>query len=189
MEFFEVIRGRRAVRKYRAEPVRREVVMQVLEAGNWAPSGRNLQQWEFLVVSGEKKNQLGQSYKHIADAYTTGWDPATRDSFVEYALTYGGAPLIIVALTDSSEHASIRKMNLESASAALENIVLAARALGLGTCWMTGPLQDERGLRLILDIPDSKEIVALTPLGYPEYFPKAPPRIDPELSQKVRWIY
>jgi nitroreductase len=70
----------------------------------------------------------------------------------------------------------------------MENLLLAATALGLGTCWMTGPLRDEKTLHRILAIPDDKEIVAVTPLGYPEKFPQAPPRLDPALTQKVRWV-
>jgi len=188
MEFFDVVKNRRAVRKYKPDMVSKDDIMKILDAGNWAPSGRNLQQWEFIVVAGEKKSQIGASYVAIAEAYTADWDASARADFVQYARTYGNAPLIIVVLTDASEVPAIRKMNLESGSAALENIVLAARALALGTCWMTGPLQDEKSLRRILDIPANKEIVAVTPLGYPLEFPQAPPRIDENLSEKVRWL-
>ncbi|KUG03504.1 nitroreductase family protein [hydrocarbon metagenome] len=188
MEFFEVIYGRRAVRKFKSDPVNREDILRILNAANYAPSGMNRQQWEFIVVSGEKKDQLGDSYAVIADAYTSGWEQREREQFMNYARTYGGAPIVIVVLTDASDMDGIRKMNLESASAAMENLLLAARALDLGTCWMTGPLNDEASVRKILNIPDSKEIVALTPLGYPEKFPQALPRLDPELKDKVRWL-
>lgn len=188
MEFFDVVKNRRAVRQYKPDLVNKEDILKILEAGNWAPSGMNLQQWDFLVVSGAKKIELGMSYKGISEAYTAKWEQSARDAFLQYAVTYGGAPIIIVVLTDASQIAGIRKMNLESASAAMENIVLAARALGLGTCWMTGPLQDEAAVRRILDIPESKEVVAITPLGYPVAFPAAPPRLDPDLLNKIRWI-
>ncbi|MDD3023970.1 MAG: nitroreductase family protein, partial [Syntrophomonadaceae bacterium] len=67
-------------------------------------------------------------------------------------------------------------------------LLLAACAEGLGTCWMTGPLQDEAGIRKILDIGDDKELVALTPIGYPDMTPAAPDRVDPELKAKIRWV-
>jgi nitroreductase len=188
MDLFEVIKSRRAVRMYKPDPVKRDVLMKIFEAGNWAPSGMNRQQWEVLVVTGEKKEQMGQSYGKIGESYAADWESSARDSFLQYSRTYGGAPLILVILTDASDNDAIRKMNIESASASLENIMLAARALGLGTCWMTGPLQDEKNLRQILDIPAEKEIVAITPLGYPVEFPEAPARIDPDLSHKVRWV-
>ncbi len=188
MEFFDVLYGRRAVRKFKPDTVSREDILKMLDAANYAPSGMNHQQWEFIVVSGEKKNQLGESYALIADAYTSGWEQKEREQFITYARTYGGAPYIIVVLTDASDIDGIRKMNLESASAAMENLLLAARALDLGTFWMTGPLNAEAAVRQILDIPASKEIVALTPLGYPVKFPQALPRLDPDLKDKVRWL-
>jgi len=70
----------------------------------------------------------------------------------------------------------------------MQNLLLAATALGLGTCWMTGPLQDENELKCILEIPKDKEIVAVTPLGYPDGITEAPPRHDPALERNVRWV-
>ncbi|MGE5454684.1 MAG: nitroreductase family protein, partial [Methylocystaceae bacterium] len=160
MDFFEVVYNRRSVRQFRSDPVDKEVVLKILDAANWAPTGMRMQQWEFIVVTGEKKQQLGDSYGIIGEAYAKDWDQASRDAFVEYARTYGGAPMIVVVLTEASDISPIRKMHLESASAAMENLVLAARALELGTCWMTGPLQDNETIRNILDIPMDKEIVA-----------------------------
>ena len=189
MEFFDVVYNRRAVRQYKPDPVSREDILKIIKAASYAPSGQNLQQYEFIVVSGEKKQQLGESYGVIGIAYSKDWeDEASRKDFIEYARTYGGAPVVILVLTNASKIDGIRKMNLESGSAAMENLVLAARALDLGTCWMTGPLQDDATLRKLLDIPESKEIVAVTPLGYPVAFPEAPPRVDPELNKIVRWV-
>ena len=189
MDFFDVVYKRRAVRQFKPDQVSKATIVKIIEAACYAPSGQNLQQYEFIVVSGEKKKLLGDSYGVIGVAYSKDWeDEASRRDFIEYARTYGGAPVIIVVLTNASKYDGIRKMNLESASAAMENLVLAARALDLGTCWMTGPLQDEAMIRQLLNIPADKEIVCITPLGYPVAFPEAPPRIDPELKQKLRWV-
>ncbi|NLK52604.1 MAG: nitroreductase family protein, partial [Syntrophomonadaceae bacterium] len=62
MKFYEVIHKRRAIRKYKPDPVPREVLLRILDAANWAPSGMNLQQWEFIVVTGNKKKESGESY-------------------------------------------------------------------------------------------------------------------------------
>jgi nitroreductase len=194
MDVFEAIRKRRAVRLYRPDPVSRENILTVLDAANQAPSALNRQQWEFLIVTGKKIIEMGESYRSTLDEYLSHWDTSpmtdfiTRDEFIRFAGTYGGAPIVIVVLTPTDEIANFRKANLESASAALENLLLAATALGLGTCWMTGPLRDEKTLRRILSVPDDREIVAITPLGYPEKIPSAPPRIDPAMEQKARWV-
>jgi len=195
MELFEAIHARRAVRKYRPDPVPEEEIKMILDAANQAPSAMNLQQWEFVVVTGKETiREMGASYRAIVEEFTRNWDPSpmrgslSREEFIRFAESYGGAPVVIVALTNAADNDDLRRANLESASAATENLLLAATALGLGTCWMTGPLKDEKALRRILAIPDAKELVAVTPLGYPAEIPQAPARIDPDLVQKVRWV-
>jgi len=194
MDVFEAIRTRRAVRRYRHDPVSREDIRTILDAANRAPSAMNRQQWEFIVVTGKKIQELGQSYRAIIEEYTKNWDPSplrgalSREEFLRFAETYGGAPVVIVVLTDTAATPDFSKANIESASAAMENLLLAATALGLGTCWMTGPLKDEKTLRSILEILGDKEIVAITPLGYPREIPADQPRLDPTLERKVRWV-
>jgi len=194
MDVFEAIHRRRAVRRYRPDPVRDEDIHTILDAANWAPSAMNRQQWEFVVVTGNKIRDMGESYRAIIEEYTKNWDPSplrgalTREEFIRFAGTYGGAPVVIVVLTDAADTPDFHKANIESASAAMENLLLAATALGLGTCWMTGPLRDETALRTILSIPEGKEIVAVTPLGFPSEVPAGQPRLDPELARKVRWV-
>jgi len=195
MELFEAIQTRRAVRKYRPDPVPEEEIHKALDAANQAPSAMNLQQWEFVVVTGKETiRQMGVSFGAVIEELTrnlpasSGHGSLSREEFIRFAESYGGAPVVIVVLTDRADTGDFRRANLESASAAMENLLLAATALGLGTCWMTGPLRDEKALRKILAIPDDRELVAVTPLGYPAEVPPAPARIDPELRQKVRWV-
>ena len=195
MELFEAIQARRAVRKYLPDPVPKQEIRRILDAANRAPSAMNRQQWEFVVVtSRDTIRELGVSYRAIVEEFTRNWDPTplrgslSREEFVRFAESYGGAPVVIVVLTDTADTDDFRKANIESASAAMENLVLAATARGFGTCWMTGPLRDEKTLRRILSIPDTKEIVAVTPLGYPAAEPAVQPRLDPELAEKVRWV-
>lgn len=189
MEFYDVIKNRRAVRAYQPDVVPRQVIERILHAANWAPSGMNMQQWEFMVVSGDKKKALGDSYGKAAEGYSAEWDDENRRAqFLQFSRTYGGAPVIIVALCPRSSNPSTSKMHLESVAASFENLILAACAEGLGTCWMTGPLIDEASMRSILNVPDNREIVAVTPLGYPAAHPVPPTRIDPDLKEKVTWI-
>lgn len=194
MDFFEVIKKRRSIRRYKPDAVKRQAIEKILDAANWAPSGMNLQQWEFIVVSKDRINLLANNYLELVEEFTKGWDntPGTRlvsrDEILKFAANYGNAPHIIVVLTDKSDDPNYQKAHLESASAAMENMLLAATALGLGTCWMTGPLRDEKSLRHLLEIPDDKEMVAVTPLGYPAIIPQPVKRIDPDLIKKVRWL-
>ncbi|HEX3002329.1 MAG TPA: nitroreductase family protein [Methanoregula sp.] len=195
MDVFEVIRRRRSIRRYRSDPVRKEDIHKLLDAANRAPSAMNRQQWEFIIVTGKKIGEMGESFRKIIEEYTKNWETSrmkgstfSREEFIHFAATYGGAPVVIVVLTDTAQTEDFRRANLESASAAMENLLLAATALGLGTCWMTGPLQDEKSLRRILAISMDREIVAITPLGYPADFPADPQDQNSGLEKKVHWI-
>ncbi len=190
MDFFEVLKQRRSIRRYKPDAVKRQDIEKIFDAANWAPSGMNLQQWEFIVVSKDKIKILGNNFKATVEEFTKDWDePAdTKLERLKFAASFGDAPHIIVVLTDKTDDSNYQKAHLESASAAMENMLLAATALGLGTCWMTGPLRDEKSLRELLEIPDDKELVAVTPLGYPAFIPQPLKRVDPDLIKKVRWL-
>jgi Nitroreductase len=188
MELFEAIRKRRAVRKYKSDPVSKEDILKVLDAANQAPSAMNMQQWYFVVVTGERIKAMAKNYRGIVEQFARARNTPFNETLHQFSATYGGAPALIVVLTDTADSWDFRRANLESASAAMENLVLAATALGLGTCWMTGPLNDEKFLRAALGIPDDREFVAVTPIGYPEAVPEASPRRDPKLTAKVRWL-
>lgn len=189
MEFYEVIRNRRAVRKFKPDMVGEDVVYKILDAANWAPSGLNTQSWEFLVISGDKLKAMGENLAELLQpAAAKIEDEGKRAAYLDSVRSYYGAPLVIMALAPVGKNDTVRKMHLESVSAAFENLLLAACAEGLGSCWMTGPLGGEAFLRDLLGIADDKEIVAVTPIGYPAATPKAPPRLDPDLKTKVTWI-
>ncbi|MBI4813735.1 MAG: nitroreductase family protein [Methanobacterium sp.] len=190
MEFFDLIKTRRSIRRYKTQPVDKEHILKILDAANWAPSAMNQQPWEFLVISGELLKPLGNSYKSVVEEFTSKMEDNSEiissEEFVTFAAHFGGAPVVIVVLVETNEDPREQKAYLESSSAAMENLVLAARDLGLGTCWMTGPMRDEGSLRCILDISSDKEIVAVTPLGYPDEIPNPTPRT--EIKHKIKWI-
>jgi nitroreductase len=174
MEFFDLVKKRRSVRKYRSEAVRREDIMRILDAANYAPSAMNSQPWEFMVVTGGKIMELGQFYgagiREMSERMKAAGQqpPFSGDDYIEKASRFGGAPVLVLVLAEKRNNAGEMKAWLESACAAIQNIILAATDMGLGTCWMTGPLREETAIRKILGIGDEREIVALTPLGYPD---------------------
>lgn len=191
MKLSDAIKGRRSIRAYKSDPVPREMVLKVLDAANWAPSGMNLQQWHFIVAKGEMKDRIAQLYGKLTEANMPPEDQRTESqkSFLKWAKTLGGAPVVIALLTDKEEEPRRRKMHIESAAAAFQNLFLTAYSEGLGTCWMTGPLRAEAELVDILNVSEDKEIVAITPLGFPAPGEvEVPPRQDPDLKEKVTWV-
>ncbi|MEM2896306.1 MAG: nitroreductase family protein [Candidatus Bathyarchaeia archaeon] len=161
MDLFEVIKNRRSIRAFKSTPIPDEIVNKILEAACWAPSAGNLQSWEFILVKDEKTKEW------LCDA-------ALGQCFIQEA------PLAIVVCANrnrSSSRYGSRGANLYSicdSSAAIQNILLSAYALGLGSCWV-GAFHDDEVAR-ILELPDGIRPVAIIPVGYPNESPKPPRR-------------
>jgi nitroreductase len=175
MEFFDVINTQRAMRRLKPDPVPDEDVWKLLDAAIHAPSGGNLQAWNFMVVRDQAKKQ------QIAEWYLDGWTKVyggRRDAMLadeRQARMYRSAdylanhlaevPVLIIACqrniggADLSAGASIYP--------AVQNIMLAARALGLGTTLTSLHRLHERDVKQLLGIPDDVDTYALIPVGYP----------------------
>ncbi len=153
MDLFDVIGQRRSVRSYEDRAVEEDKLAQVLEAARLAPSAGNRQEWRFVVV-----RDAGLRRKLM--------EAARGQQFV------GDAPVVIAAC--APEHGHVMSCGhpsfLVDVSIALEHIALAARALGLGTCWVGA--FEQRLVRDALGIPDSVEVVQLMALGYPTDWPE-----------------
>ncbi len=191
MDLIDVIKGRRSIRAYKPDLVPKETILKVLDAANWAPSGMNLQQWYFIVATDQVKREVADVYGRLTEEKIPRKEERTKEQekFLKWAKTLGGAPVVIGLLTDYEDEPRRRKMHLQSVAAAFQNLLLAAYAEGLGTCWMTGPLRGEEELRSILKVPEDKELVCITPLGFPvEDEVVIPPRQDPGLNQKIKWV-
>ncbi len=163
MDLFEAIFGRRSIRRFINRTVEEEKISKVLDAGRWAPSVGNLQEWRFIVVRNKEKKAklseaaLGQYWMNRAHAIIV---VLTNDRRVTRSYGARGAELYIK----------------QDAAAAVQNILLAAHSLGLGACWVGS--FDESIVRRILKIPDEISVHALIPLGYPAEKPNPPHRIN-----------
>ncbi len=151
MDFYEVIRTRRSVRSYKPDPIPDDVLRRVLDAARIAPSGSNRQPWKFIIVRDEKiKRQLAVA--------------CSNQQFI------AEAPVIIVACGYNIHYNRGGYMGdmsmLVDVSIAFTHLILAARAEGLGTCWIGSFDNDE--IKRILNIPEDVNVVAITPLGYPK---------------------
>lgn len=153
-----LLKSRRSIRRYRSDPVPDEMVEQLLEAGRWAPSASNRQPWDFIVVRDEAIRQ--QVAEHAAFY------------FIKWAQV-GEAPLLIV-LCGNARNRFYRRFLHEDVGLAGGQIMLQAKALGLGTCWI-GAL-DRKAVAGILKIPEHLEIVGLLTVGFPAEDPPPTPR-------------
>ncbi len=149
-----------------------------------------MQSWEYMVVTGPMLDEIRGVCKEVIDLRMPPEAERTEQqkAFAYWYSTLGDAPVCIVQMTKAETDAGRRKMVLESVSASFQNLLLAAHAEGLGTCWMTGPLAKQDRLQAILNIPQDKELTAITPLGLPAESPAPGKRLDGSLQTKVTWV-
>jgi nitroreductase len=181
LDIYQLIKSRRSIRAYIADrDVPADVLDRVLEAGCWSASGKNLQNWRFFVLTGEKRSQYlkfsQKSWLSIKDVLERRLKPSLYKFTERFFFTLGDAPVIVVAFAEinSEDHPQTQLGNVYLA---VQNMVLAAQSEGLGTCIMGSPLEVEAEIRSFLGVTraDWKLVCGLT-IGYPAHAPPAPPR-------------
>jgi nitroreductase len=146
MEYMEVVKKRRSIRRYKSDPISGKDLKTILEAARLAPSWGNRQCWQYVIVTDQsiKEKLAGEERKWISEA-----------------------PAVIVACANTRESGHKPGMDyyMLDIGISLEHLILAATNLGLGTCWIGA--FDEKQAKEALGVPDDIRVVAFTPLGYP----------------------
>ena len=192
MEITEAITARRSIRKFSDRPVTEETVNAVLAAATLAPSGKNRQPWRFVVVTGdEKRAQMIRVMRAgIVDTKARGMETG---SAIMTARVMEHAPVTIFVFNPEGSRPwtphTVGQMFLEavdtqSIGAAIQNMLLAAQGMGLGTLWMCDVWSAYHQLSAWMG--ESGELIAAVALGYPDEQPAARPRRP--LSEVVRWF-
>ncbi len=180
MDIFEAIKTRRSIRHYKPDPIDDPTLARILEAANWAPSWGNTQSWRFIVVRDPAIRQ------QVADTLRL---VRVDNEWVENAANQAirQAPVLVVVCaeeghagyapdgapaTDKGEYWYMFDIAL-----AMENLTLAAHALGLGTVIVGG--FDAIKAAQILEVPQACRVVTMTPLGVPERQGQVSPRKKP----------
>jgi nitroreductase len=179
VELYEAIKDRRSIRKFKPDAVPKAVLDRVLEMATWAPSGMNRQNWYFVIVAGDKKEALTRlasgSYHYIEPVLKEVFagKPPVVEATKQFFRKLGGAPVLVFAYYEPCSE--LPETSIQTVAAAIQNLLLAAHAEGLGACWMTGPLHVADQINAFLDI-QGKKLVAVIPMGYPDQSPPAPKR-------------
>jgi nitroreductase len=160
MDAIEALKTRRCVRSFKPDPLQKETLEDIIDCGRLAATARNEQPWEFVVVTDPAMR------KQIADA-------------TDFGKFIANAPACIAVLCEDG------KYYLEDGSAATQNILVAARAHGLGGCWVAG---DKKAyaprICAMLGAPESCKLVSLIALGHPAEFPNIGKRT---LDEVLHW--
>jgi nitroreductase len=180
-DLFEIIGSTRAMRRLKPDPVPDKLVHRILEAGQWAANGGANQRWRFMVVKDRSiKEQVQKWYQKAFDEVVgpryRGSEPPPGSSpgryrrqhdAVEYLTEhYHEAPVWIVACQDDGEETPTRSAGA-SIYPAVQNMLLAARALGLGATLTSRHLRHEKEVEEILGLPPGVHSYAILPIGYP----------------------
>ncbi|MDD2901525.1 MAG: nitroreductase family protein [Syntrophales bacterium] len=188
MDLYEAIHKRRSHRFYKPEMPPREVLERVIDAGLWAPSGTNAQAWEIAVLAGKAREEFVElasgAIPYMEPILEKAQIPEDNRKLVKgFFKNLGGAPVVIAVTVPRPPDATMDMAIIQSGAALMQNLLLAAHAEGLGTCWMTGILFVEKQLLDYLGKSDQR-LLAITPIGYSAKEPPVPPRKDRE----VRWL-
>src|SRR3989344_5368905 len=160
MDVFDAIKTRRSIRKYLSVPVEWEKVGRIMEAGKAAPSAGNVQDWRFVVVTDKKQREM------IAHACMD-----------QHWMVQAPIHIVVVGEPEKSKRFYGRKgetlYTIQDCAAAIQNMLLAAHALGLGSCWV-GSFDDDALMRAVSILPEIRFQAVIT-IGYADEVVPEPP--------------
>ena len=178
-----VIQKRRSVRVYKSGKVSDAQLSTILEAARWAPSGANTQPWEFVVTRDRKK------MKRIREIYDNEWRQRKREDPVNYKGLkkdyVGDVSVIVLACGDprtkavyltTRQQADREKLFQASMANAVQQMMLAAASMNLGTVWVSVREEVEPELRKLFQVPEPLRLLWVVPIGHARSWPKAKPR-------------
>lgn len=161
MEVFEAISTRRSIRKYKDKQVPWDNIVTILQAGKYAPSAGNLQNWKYIVVKNDAKRSA------LAKA-------CLNQEWMEQAPVF----IIVVAEPERARMyygaRGARLYTIQACAAAIQNMLLTAHSLGLGACWIGA--FDEDAMLKILNMAEEKSVQGIITIGYADEKPEQPPK-------------
>jgi nitroreductase len=184
MDIFEAIKTRHTVGKVKADLISRDVIEKLLDAGSQAPNHYKVRPWRFVVLTGNARSRLGDvmaasQRDRLPDLPPEGFDK-TR------ALPLRAPVVIAVGVDKPAETKVIEVENISAVSAACQNILLAAHALGLGAIWRTGEWARDAKVKEFLGFAPDQHIAGFIYIGHPESVGEYPPR--PSFEDRTVWM-
>ena len=212
-ELSQLIKSRRSVRNWQDKDVPDEVLKQALELATYAPSGMNYQGWKFVVVKNKDMiNAIADAVRSRAQKVAS-WEETARhmenpQAMVERTGFFRKAPVLIAVYSQiypssrdqiylermaHDEEAALMKSwldlanpRIQSVASAIAYLLLALHAQGLGSVWMTGPMQAKGDIEQLLGKPEGFDLVALIATGYPDETPR--PKTMKPFDEVVQFV-
>ncbi|SIS10666.1 Nitroreductase [Peribacillus simplex] len=188
METIEAIKTRRSIGIVKQDPVPKEMIEQIIEAGTYAPNHHRTEPWRFFVLTGEGRNKLGEVFEEITRIENADDTPESLISKLERQKKNPlRAPVIIaVGIEPSDKNNVLVAEEYAAVNSAIQNMLLAAHSLGLGAVWRTGKITYHEKVREFFNLSPKGEVLAFIYLGYPDMEPK--PAKKTPIDELTTWI-
>lgn len=166
MDVFEAIFQRQSIGKVRPDPVPRELIERLLSSAVQAPNHYKVRPWRFIVLTGDARKRLGEVMARSLEQRLPG--VIEEALAVERAKPLRAPVIIAVGVEKPDDPRVLEIENVCAAAAAVENLLLAATALGLGAKWRTGKPAEDPAVKAFLGLEPDQHLIGLIYLGYPE---------------------
>ena len=184
MDIFEAIYGRHSQAKVKPDPVPRELIEKLLEAAVQAPNHYKVRPWRFVVLTGEGLKKLGDVMAGSQQARHPEFPPEAFDKCRTLPLR---APVVIAVGVDKPSEAKVLEIeNVAATAAAVQNLLLAAYATGLGAKWRTSEWARDPMVKAFLGFEPDQHLIGFIYIGYPEFIPEPVPR--PSFEDRTVWM-
>lgn len=184
MDVIEAIHNRQSQGKVKPDPVPRELIETLLEAAVQAPNHYKVRPWRFVVLTGEGRNRLGEV---MAASQQERHPEFPLEAFDKCRALPRRAPVVIAVGVDKPNEAKVLEIeNICAAAAAIQNLLIAAYAVGLAAKWRTGEWARDMRVKEFLGFEPDQHIIGFVYLGYPEF--AAEPASRPSFEDRTVWM-
>jgi len=184
MDVFQAIYQRASVGKVKSDPIPQELIEKLLAAAVQAPNHFKVRPWRFYVMRGAARSRLGDALAEVARLQKPDLSAEGLTAEHDKALR---SPVIIAVGVDAPDNPKVIEVeNICAVAAAVQNILLAAEALGLATVWRTGPAAYAPGVKAFLGLQPEQHLVGFIYLGFAEQERQIPER--PDFQDRTIWL-
>jgi nitroreductase len=184
MEVLEAIHTRQSIAQMKPDPVPRELIEKILDAAVQAPNHYKVRPWRFVVMTGAGRERLGEA---MVQSTRLSKPEATPDELEKDCRKPLRAPVVIAVAVDKPGLTKAKVIeNICAAAAAVQNMLLAAHALGLGAMWRTGPSATDPLIKRFFGWEADQHLIGFVYIGYPQQEPAPPER--PSFEDRTVWM-
>lgn len=177
MNVREAIESRRSIKKFNGQPVTKEQLLEIVQAGTWAPNHGTREPWRLVGAAGDKMDRIVDAIKEVA---VPKWRDMSEEELNAALAKFKSPGAVLFVIVPEDPRQKERLEDYGAVSAMIQNMQLAAWEMGIGTCWKTPPFIDHPKFRSTLEVKPGERIISMLQIGHFDEAPKAKERKSPE---------